>query len=746
MTITALKLITSSMRLVLAGSSGETLDADEANDALDVLNELLSSWALRNLMSYRNVNSEFSLVAGTQSYTIGPSGAFNTDRPVSIEGAFVTSGDVDYPLRLLSTEEWNSIAQKSSTSPIPTAIYYDSSYPLGTIWVWPAPSDSIQITLSVNLQFAALTSLAQSISYPPGYSKALRYNLAVELAPEYGLNPPESVLGIAREEIAAIKTANRQMQRSYFDSALGGGDQYGSIGFAGGSSSGSGGSSQTCSDATISMSDITTNDVSISKHGFAPKAPNDATQFLNGLGLYSVPAGTGGAGSGTVTSVSVVTANGVSGSVATATTTPAITLSLGAITPTTVNGVTLSGSSTPTLAVTGTTTVAGANTGDQTITLTGDVTGAGTGSFAATIANDAVTYAKMQNVSATDKVLGRSTSGAGNVEEIACTAAGRALIDDADASAQRTTLGLGTLATQSGTFSGTSSGTNTGDQTITLTGDVTGAGTGSFAATIANDAVTYAKMQNVSATDKVLGRSTSGAGNVEEIACTAAGRALIDDADASAQRTTLGLGTLATQSGTFSGTSSGTNTGDQTSVSGNAGTATTLATSRNIDGQAFNGSADVTVIAPGTHAASSKATPADADEVPLVDSAASNVLKRLTWANLKAAIKPPAVALTDGATISLDISTGEVFDVTIAGDRTINFTGGAAALDGKRIVIRIKQDGTGTRLITWGTGARFGTDITSVTLTTAPSKTDYVGVIYNHASTSFDVVSLTKGF
>lgn len=85
------------------------------------------------------------------------------------------------------------------------------------------------------------------------------------------------------------------------------------------------------------------------------------------------------------------------------------------------------------------------------------------------------------------------------------------------------------------------SGTNTGDQTITLTGDVTGTGTGSFAATIANDAVTYAKMQNVSATDRILGRQSSGAGDVEEITCTAAGRALLDDADANAQRETLGL-------------------------------------------------------------------------------------------------------------------------------------------------------------------------------------------------------------
>ena len=61
------------------------------------------------------------------------------------------------------------------------------------------------------------------------------------------------------------------------------------------------------------------------------------------------------------------------------------------------------------------------------------------------------------------------------------------------------------------------SGVNTGDQTITLTGDVTGSGTGSFAATIANDAVTYAKMQNVSAASRLLGRGDSGSGDVQEI-------------------------------------------------------------------------------------------------------------------------------------------------------------------------------------------------------------------------------------
>ena len=78
-----------------------------------------------------------------------------------------------------------------------------------------------------------------------------------------------------------------------------------------------------------------------------------------------------------------------------------------------------------------------------------DAAAIASGEFAtARIADKAITYAKIQDVSATDKVLGRSTAGAGVVEEIACTAAGRALIDDASASAQRTTLGLGAIAVE----------------------------------------------------------------------------------------------------------------------------------------------------------------------------------------------------------------------------------------------------------------------------------------------------------
>lgn len=83
--------------------------------------------------------------------------------------------------------------------------------------------------------------------------------------------------------------------------------------------------------------------------------------------------------------------------------------------------------------------------------------------------------------SATDVVFGRSTTGAGAGEEVACTAAGRALLDDTDAAAQRTTLGLGTIATQAANNVAITGGSITGITDLAVADGGTGASTGSAA-------------------------------------------------------------------------------------------------------------------------------------------------------------------------------------------------------------------------------------------------------------------------
>ncbi len=115
-----------------------------------------------------------------------------------------------------------------------------------------------------------------------------------------------------------------------------------------------------------------------------------------------------------------------------------------------------------------------------------------------------------------------------------------------------------------------------------------------------------------------------------------------------------------------------------------------------------------------------------------------------TPAQVKIDLRSPVVALTDAATIGIDATLGDIFDATLGGNRTLgNPTG---AVNGQKLLFRIKQDGTGGRTLAFGTKYRFGSDLSSVVLSTVAGKLDRIGVEYSFADDKFDVIALMRGY
>ncbi len=217
---TALDLINSSMRLATILASGETATADEAVDGLKSLNDILENWSLENLSVWQSDNATLALTVGQASYTVGAGGDLNMARPVRVGSAsFARVSGADFPIEPWSLAEYNQIAVKDIGG-IPQRLVYLNEYPLGQIILYPVPSQAMTLHLMYDRVLAFPLTLATVLAFPPGYEKALRYTLANNLAPEYGVTPPAVVPQIAASSKGDIKRANKVPVKSSYDPAL----------------------------------------------------------------------------------------------------------------------------------------------------------------------------------------------------------------------------------------------------------------------------------------------------------------------------------------------------------------------------------------------------------------------------------------------------------------------------------------------------------------------------------------------
>lgn len=205
--MTVRELISRSLKLVNIISSGETPTASEYQDALASLNSMIGSWSLQSLFINTKAREEFSLTSGQETYTIGDTGDFNTVRPTSILNLTYKLSNIEYPVDIITQQEYAQIADKT-LSGLTNKAYVSGSYPLDTISLYPIPSQTSTLVVYSIKPLIEYTSLDTVISLPQGYERALIYNLAVEVAPEYGKIANDKIESVARESIADIKRIN----------------------------------------------------------------------------------------------------------------------------------------------------------------------------------------------------------------------------------------------------------------------------------------------------------------------------------------------------------------------------------------------------------------------------------------------------------------------------------------------------------------------------------------------------------
>jgi len=292
---TPLDIISRALKDIGALAAGETPTADESQDALDMLNDMVAQWSNENMMVFYKTEIIFQTVQNTVQYTLGPGGSvgatftgsisgttltvptdgvtagaitmgmtlsgtgvtagttivgFNTgaggnvneggtytvsksqtvssttitayyERPLTIESAFVrvatqqggsnvAGGYLDYPVAILSLEEYESLGIKQLNGPWAKMVYYQPSETLGTLYVFPNPSSG-ELHLFASTIFRTFQNYYETITLPQGYNMAMRWCLAERLMPMYGKASATQITlinGFSAQAKATIKRTN----------------------------------------------------------------------------------------------------------------------------------------------------------------------------------------------------------------------------------------------------------------------------------------------------------------------------------------------------------------------------------------------------------------------------------------------------------------------------------------------------------------------------------------------------------
>lgn len=211
MSTTAADQINGALRLLGVLAEGETPSAAVSQDALTALNQMLDSWSTERLAVYATQDQVYNWQPNVRNITMGPSGTFVAQRPILMDDATYfrdASTNVSYGIQLINNQQYNAIAVKTVTSTYPQYMWVNMTYPDVEIYIYPVPTRVLEFHFVSVEPLTQPATLATALAFPPGYLRAFRYNLACEIAPEFGVEPSPQVRRIAMYSKRDLKRIN----------------------------------------------------------------------------------------------------------------------------------------------------------------------------------------------------------------------------------------------------------------------------------------------------------------------------------------------------------------------------------------------------------------------------------------------------------------------------------------------------------------------------------------------------------
>ena len=209
--ITSRDLISDAHRLLGLAASGNALPESVYQDNLAALNQMIDSWSIERLSVFSTQDQVFTWPANTASRTLGPSGNFVGNRPVLLDPSTYfrdPESGISFGLVFINQQQYNGIALKTNSSTYPQVMFTNMTYPDITMTVYPVANKALEYHIVSVEELSQPATLNTTLAFPPGYLRCFKYNLAVEIANEFGVEPPPTVMRIAMASKRNLKRIN----------------------------------------------------------------------------------------------------------------------------------------------------------------------------------------------------------------------------------------------------------------------------------------------------------------------------------------------------------------------------------------------------------------------------------------------------------------------------------------------------------------------------------------------------------